>query len=74
LDHENLPPQLLIATIQQLAEKLNTDSPTTLQTGPAKRNDLTTLHKHLDLLDDTTRKNIYRILSNNIHFTLIFFK
>jgi hypothetical protein len=66
LDHENLPPQLLIATIQQLAEKLNTDSPTTLQTGPAKRNDLTTLHKHLALLENPAQQNIYRILSNNI--------
>ncbi len=67
LEEEQLPPQLIIATIQQLAEKLKTESPKSLQTGPAKRNDLTTLKKHIALLENQPQKEtIYRLMSNYI--------
>ncbi|MEN9334574.1 MAG: hypothetical protein RLY35_1754 [Bacteroidota bacterium] len=66
LEQENLPPHLVIATIQQLADKIKTASPQTLQTGPAKRNDLITLEKHLALLNNSPKQNIYRTLSNYI--------
>jgi hypothetical protein len=58
---------LLLATIQQLAEKVKTETPNHLQTGPAKRNDLQTLQKHLLLLNDQPeQQEIYRLLSNYI--------
>lgn len=67
LEQEHLPPSLLLATIQQLAEKVKTETPNHLQTGPAKRNDLQTLQKHLLLLNDQPeQQEIYRLLSNYI--------
>lgn len=67
LKEQHLPFDLVLATIQQLAEKLNTEVPERLQTGPAKRNDLNTLKKHLALLEDTpAQKHIYENLSNYI--------
>lgn len=67
LEKENLSPNLLIATIQQLAEKLNTNSPENIQTGPAKRNDLSTINKHLMLLNDSPNQEaVYRVMSNFI--------
>jgi predicted short-subunit dehydrogenase-like oxidoreductase (DUF2520 family) len=67
LEQEDLPPALLVATIQQLAEKVKTETPNHLQTGPAKRNDLQTLQKHLLLLNDQPeQQEIYRLLSNYI--------
>jgi predicted short-subunit dehydrogenase-like oxidoreductase (DUF2520 family) len=67
IDKEQLPSELLIATIQQLAEKLSTEHPNNLQTGPAKRNDLNTINKHLNLLnDEPNQQEVYRVLSNII--------
>jgi hypothetical protein len=67
LKEQHLPFDLVLATIQQLAEKLNTEEPQRLQTGPAKRNDLNTLKKHLALLEyNPEQKHIYKNLSNYI--------
>jgi hypothetical protein len=67
LEKEQLPSELLIATIQQLAEKLSTEHPKNLQTGPAKRNDLNTINKHMNLLNDEPNQHeVYRVLSNII--------
>ncbi len=51
--------------ILETAKKLQSELPFDAQTGPAKRDDQTTIIKHLEMLDDETRK-IYSLLSNSI--------
>jgi predicted short-subunit dehydrogenase-like oxidoreductase (DUF2520 family) len=63
---ENLYPSLL-PLMQTSIEKLKTHLPQAAQTGPSKRNDQTTIDKHLHLLiaDEALRK-IYELLSQSI--------
>jgi predicted short-subunit dehydrogenase-like oxidoreductase (DUF2520 family) len=44
---------------ETLAKGLNTDDPASVQTGPARRGDQTTMRRHLDLL--TTQPDLYSI-------------
>lgn len=48
--NENLDFRLLLPLISETAERLKTHLPAQVQTGPAIRNDLATVEKHLDLL------------------------
>ncbi len=65
-DLEKLYPTLL-PLLQTSIEKLKTQTPQQSQTGPAKRNDQSTIDKHLHLLieDDELRK-VYEMLSQSI--------
>ncbi len=63
LEFEHLKPLLL-----ETAKKLQTESPREAQTGPARRNDDTTIVKHLSELTGD-KKEIYRILSESIQKT-----
>jgi predicted short-subunit dehydrogenase-like oxidoreductase (DUF2520 family) len=57
----------LIPLMQTSLEKLKTLSPKDAQTGPARRNDLETINKHLHLLlDDPNLSQIYQLLSTSI--------
>lgn len=47
---ENVDFNLLVPLIQETAQRLATHSPSSMQTGPAIRNDLVTVEKHLRLL------------------------
>lgn len=56
----NVDFKLLLPLIQQSGLKLNSLPPLQAQTGPAKRNDVTVIKKHLDLLQkDKEFKKIY---------------
>ncbi|MBU2018976.1 MAG: DUF2520 domain-containing protein [Bacteroidetes bacterium] len=55
----------LHALIEETARKSIAQSPQLSQTGPAKRDDKSTLLKHLDMLDDNEKK-IYQDLTNSI--------
>ena len=66
LDEESLSFDLLKPLIQETANKINTITPSKAQTGPAIRNDLKTIEKHLHLLKNNSDKEIYRMLSNII--------
>ncbi len=57
---------ILYPLIRETANKIEYLSPYSAQTGPAKRNDLKTLHKHLELLKDEKQRAIYKLLSNAI--------
>lgn len=58
---------ILLPLIQETYEKVKTNSPISVQTGPAKRNDINTLIKHDNLLRDYPNfKEIYKLLSQNI--------
>ncbi len=55
---------ILLPLISETAARIRDHQPARVQTGPARRNDVETLRKHLDLLRDTpNRAEIYHLLS-----------
>lgn len=62
----NIDFELLKPLISETAKKIEHLSPSEVQTGPAKRNDLKTLEKHLNLLKSTRYKSLYQALTNSI--------
>lgn len=59
--------QLVLPLIQETVEKLQTLSPKEAQTGPAARNDLGTINRHLSCLAQNTEEaEIYKLLSEKI--------
>jgi hypothetical protein len=57
----------LIPLIQETVERLKTTSPSETQTGPAVRNDLDTINKHIALLEEHPRlKKLYEIITESI--------
>ncbi|TDS53834.1 Rossmann-like and DUF2520 domain-containing protein [Myroides indicus] len=61
-----VPFDILKPLIAETANKINSLSPKNAQTGPAIRNDQTTIDKHLDLLKNKNYKDIYRIITKSI--------
>jgi predicted short-subunit dehydrogenase-like oxidoreductase (DUF2520 family) len=55
--------------IMETALKVQTHSPYTSQTGPAKRNDKKTIKKHLKVLENEHHKDIYKLLTESIQRT-----
>ena len=66
LAESKLPFDLLKPLIAETARKIETLSPKDVQTGPAKRNDLKTIEKHLYLLKDSPYKQLYQQLTEAI--------
>ncbi|MEI6820693.1 MAG: DUF2520 domain-containing protein [Bacteroidota bacterium] len=67
LSRHDLPFDILKPLIYQTALKVNNQNPEKTQTGPAKRNDLELIEKHLSLLKETPEYyEIYKIISKNI--------
>jgi len=66
LDKESLPFDLLKPLIHETANKIDSISPSSAQTGPAIRNDQKTIEKHLHLLKNNSNKEIYRMFSTFI--------
>lgn len=65
-DGHQVPFEILQPLIRETAEKIVTLSPNEAQTGPAKRNDKTTIEAHLNFLSDENHKNIYKLLTQSI--------
>jgi len=63
---EDLPFDLLKPLIKETADKLRFLTPEKAQTGPAKRNDVLTMQKHLDALESPLNKKIYQLISESI--------
>ncbi|PKB18420.1 Rossmann-like and DUF2520 domain-containing protein [Flavobacterium sp. 5] len=57
---------ILKPLILETAEKLLTLSPQDAQTGPAKRNDISTIEAHESFLSDENQSTIYKILTQSI--------
>lgn len=57
---------LLKPLIQETAAKVMTLSPREAQTGPARRQDSTTINAHLNYLNDTHQKELYTLLTKSI--------
>ena len=67
LKKEDVDFTLLAPLIKETAERIQNASPGDVQTGPAVRNDIFTIEKHLRILaDHPNLKNIYIKLSDSI--------
>jgi len=65
-DEHNVPFEILKPLILETAKKVQVLAPNDAQTGPAKRNDTSTINKHLTILSDENQKDIYKILTKSI--------
>lgn len=61
----NVPFEILHPLIEETSQKIKELSPKQAQTGPAIRNDKTTIKNHLNLLNEN-RQEIYQLLTNSI--------
>lgn len=67
LRETGLPEKVLLSLIDETAAKVHEVSPKEAQTGPAVRGDQAVMKAHMDLLPDDNLKEIYRLISENIH-------
>lgn len=65
-NENNIPFDILKPLIQETAAKINTLTPIEAQTGPARRNDLKTIQRHLDFITDAGNKELYTLLTQSI--------
>jgi len=65
-EEHQVPFEVLKPLIQETVDKINTLDPVDAQTGPAKRDDSTTIEAHLAFLTNQNQKNIYKILTQSI--------
>lgn len=65
-NEHQVPFDILKPLISETAKKIQTLAPADAQTGPAKRNDNSTINKHLAILTDENQKEIYKILTKSI--------
>lgn len=61
-----VPFEILKPLIRETSEKIIHLSPKEAQTGPALRGDQTTIEKHLELLTDPEKKQLYTLITNSI--------
>lgn len=69
LEKQQLPQHILFPLIKETALRIHDVTPYQAQTGPAKRGDLPTMHRHLNLLEDDTQKALYKLISHSISQT-----
>lgn len=69
LDEHELDFKILLPLLHQNLKMLQQKNAKDLQTGPAIRNDESTINKHLNLLTDETLKALYQSLTNSIQRT-----
>ena len=67
LEEQGLSGEALLPLIDETSAKIHTISPAEAQTGPAIRYDQNIILKHLALLTQPEVKDIYQIISKNIH-------
>jgi hypothetical protein len=65
--NESLKFDYLLPIIQQTIDKISVGNPTESQTGPAKRNDVSTMSEHLKMLSNSTsEQELYSAISKYI--------
>ena len=69
LDDEELDFNHLKPLLKETARKLESQDPLSIQTGPARRNDLEIIKEHINALDNPIQKEIYQLISKSIHQT-----
>lgn len=62
----NIPFHLLWPLISETGDKIRHLSPEEAQTGPARRNDVETMQRHLEQLKNPVQKKIYQLVSESI--------
>lgn len=67
LNIEGIPFETLLPLINETASKVHLLSPKDAQTGPAIRFDKNVIEKHLALIDDPSLREIYKLISKDIH-------
>lgn len=67
LEKEGIPFEIVLPLIDETAAKIHSLSPKDAQTGPAIRYDENVINKHLELIEDFDVKEIYSLISKNIH-------
>ncbi|MDU1891638.1 MAG: DUF2520 domain-containing protein [Dysgonomonas sp.] len=67
LNKVKLPFDIALPLIDETASKVHTLTPKEAQTGPAIRYDRNVIDKHLSLIEDEKVKEIYWLISENIH-------
>lgn len=65
-NEHQVPFEILHPLITETAQKVMMLSPDEAQTGPAKRNDTTTINAHLAMLTDENQREIYKLLTKSI--------
>jgi len=63
----DLPFETALPLIDETCNKIHTLSPMEAQTGPAVRYDKNIIDKHLHLIEDEQIREIYKLISENIH-------
>jgi predicted short-subunit dehydrogenase-like oxidoreductase (DUF2520 family) len=67
IEKNNLPFDILIPLIEEVAQKIKYLSPLDAQTGPAKRKDMNIIAEHLKMLEeDKDLYNLYRTITDSI--------
>ena len=67
LEEQGIDRHVLQPLIDETANKLYAMSPAKAQTGPAVRYDRYVIDRHIALLDDPEIRNLYELISKNIH-------
>lgn len=67
LQEQSLSEAFLLPLIDETASKVHQLSAREAQTGPAIRYDENIIEKHIELLSDPNMKELYRLISRNIH-------
>ena len=65
-EQNDIPFEILKPLIMETAKKIGEASPSEVQTGPAMRNDQSTIQAHLEQLTDPQNKQIYQLLTHAI--------
>ncbi|MDX1364254.1 Rossmann-like and DUF2520 domain-containing protein [Arenibacter latericius] len=65
-EDNDLPFHILLPLIKETVKKLDYITPLNAQTGPARRNDRSTIENHLNQLKTKNNKDIYTLLSKSI--------
>ena len=66
LESKEISPDLMKPLLKNTISKLENLNPLAAQTGPARRNDLDTINKHLELISNPKLKEIYQSITNSI--------
>ncbi len=67
LQEHGIPFCTMLPLIEETVDKVHGMSPHNAQTGPAARWDVEVMNKHLGMLTDSRTKDIYRLISQDIH-------
>jgi predicted short-subunit dehydrogenase-like oxidoreductase (DUF2520 family) len=67
LAKEQIPFDILLPLLKETVDKVQNNDPSKVQTGPAIRNDLSVMEKHVELLKENRNlKELYLLISQNI--------